>query len=88
MKNPTAIVVAHASHAAQLQREIDPTGKKFKVLFYDQSIVGLRFDLILVTDSFYHEAYYSPPQRGQQMGQWMDQVLRLRLSPEGRMVRL
>jgi len=49
---------------------------------------GLQFEFLLVTDSYYHEAYYTGSAHGRDMGRWLDHITTMCKHKGGRVVRL
>lgn len=82
------IVVGTPSHAHDLQRQLDPKRREFFVLHPGMEFRGLRFEFLLVTDSYYHEAYYAGRERGRDMGRWLDELAAICNHKGGRVVRL
>jgi hypothetical protein len=87
-EDPIGIVVGNAKQAHHAQRDLDPKGRKFRVLHPESNSRGYRFDFLIITDSFYHEAYYGPPERGRRMGAWLEELKCCTMNKGGRVVRL
>lgn len=84
----TLLVAGTSKVATDLQHQIDPERRRFVVVSPGQSFAQ-RFDLILITEHYHKQCYYSSDHERRKMDDWFDTCVLTRLSgPDARLVRL
>lgn len=83
----TLIVAGNPYHAQDLRRQVrdDPLIR----VIQPGEFIGARFDLIIVTDTYRRELYYSSAAEQDRRVQWFEEAVRCRLgSPEAKLIHL
>lgn len=69
-----AIVVPNADRREVLQKELDPTGERFRVIAANQIIAGMRFNAVIVTDDVSRIAFLKGRTARDKLQEWLTQV--------------
>ena len=84
----TAIIVGYAEARNDLQRSLDPRRERFLVISIGQIVAGLRFNAVLVTQSFYDRCDASSLPQRMNFHRWLDVDVSLRCARGAPVVRV